>query len=132
MSLPCIGMVVLGKRGHGETVMRVFGDWDRIGYAVIVMIGAMLGESRAEDRQVPQPDSPLQKLYQEDARRWDMWVDSDQKRKAEIIAEPVFRWQNLSRANGQSGAMFVWIFEGRPVVIGVVFSNPENNRRIIM
>ncbi len=85
---------------------------------------------RADD--VPQSDPRLQKLYQDEAKRREMWVGPDQKRKAEIVAEPVFRWQNLSRANGQSGAMFVWTFEGRPVVIGGVFSNPENDRRVIM
>jgi hypothetical protein len=86
----------------------------------------------AEDGAVPQIDQRLQKLYQEDAKRWEMWVGPDQKRKAEIVAEPVFRWQNLSRANGQSGAMFVWVDGGRPVVIGGVFSNPEGNRRVVM
>ena len=95
---------------------------------LVVVVGT--GTGRADD--VPQSDPRLQKLYQDEAKRWEMWVGSDQKRKAEIVAEPVFRWQNLSRANGQSGAMYVWVFEGRPVVIGGVFSNPENDRRVIM
>ncbi len=112
--------------------MRVFGKEGCIGIAVIALVAAMFGRGRAEDREIPQTDPRLQKLYQDEAKRWEMWVDSDQKHKAEMIAEPIFRWQNLSRANGQSGAMFVWIFEGRPVVIGGVFSNPENKRRVIM
>ena len=48
------------------------------------------------------------------------------------MPEPIFRWTNASRANGQSGAMFVWTFGGRPVALGGVFSNPEGGRRVIM
>jgi hypothetical protein len=89
--------------------------------------------SRAEDAVIPQNDPRLQKLFQDEANRWEMWVGPDQQRKAEIVTEPVFRWQNPSRANGQSGAMYVWVYEGRPVAIGGVFSNPSGkNQRDIM
>ena len=92
-----------------------------------------LAVDKAKDREIPQSDPRLQTLYQQEAKRWEMWIGPDQKRKAEIVAEPVFRWQNLSRANGQSGAMYVWVEGGRPVVIGGVFSNPAGgNRRDIM
>ena len=112
--------------------MRVFRKTDWLGFAAITLIAAMFVPCRAEDRDIPQSDPRLQKLYEAEAKRWEMWVGPDQKRQAEIVAAPVFRWQNLSRANGQSGAMFVWVDEGRPVVIGGVFSNPENDRRVIM
>ncbi len=102
------------------------------GMVIALCLSTAAAWSRAEDREIPQNDSRLQTLYQQDAKRWEMWVGPDQKRKAEIVAEPVFRWQNLSRANGQSGAMFVWVDAGRPVVIGGVFSNPEGGRRVIM
>lgn len=112
--------------------MRQFDRMNWIGFAAIALAAAMFAPSTAQKREVPQSDSRLQTLYQLEAKRWEMWVGPDQKRKAEIVAEPVFRWQNLARANGQSGAMFVWIDQGRPVVIGGVFSNPENDRRVIM
>ena len=112
--------------------MRQFDRMNWIGFAAIALAAAMFAPSTAQEREVPQSDSRLQALYQLDAKRWEMWVGPDQKRKAEIVAEPVFRWQNLARANGQSGAMFVWVDQGRPVVIGGVFSNPENDRRVIM
>ncbi len=98
----------------------------------LCLMSAASSVSLAQDREIPQSDPRLQKLYQAEAKRWEMWIGPDQKRKAEIVAEPVFRWQNLSRANGQSGAMYVWVDGGRPVVIGGVFSNPEGNRRVIM
>lgn len=102
-------------------------------HAMLLMLLTVLPNQLTAEKAVnASTDSGLQKLYQEDAQRWDMWIGQDQKRKAEIVAEPVFRWQNLSRANGQSGAMFVWTHAGRPYVIGGVFSNPENKRRVIM
>jgi hypothetical protein len=100
---------------------------------IIAVVCLMYSDVCQSDDPAPQqPDSRLQELYQLDAKRWDMWVSPDQTRKAELVIEPVFRWQNLSRANGQSGAMFVWVDGGRPVVIGGVFSNPENKRRVVM
>lgn len=100
-------------------------------FAVAFAMANVATTIRAEE--IPQNDPRLQKLYLDEAKRWEMWVGPDHKRQAEIVVEPVFRWQNLARANGQSGAMFVWLFEGRPVVIGGVFSNPAGpNRRDIM
>jgi hypothetical protein len=101
--------------------------------SIAVFLSTELVWSRAEDGVLPQNDPRLQKLYQDEANRWEMWVGPEQERKAEIVTEPVFRWQNPSRANGQSGAMYVWLFEGRPVAIGGVFSNPSGkNKRDIM
>lgn len=98
-----------------------------IGCFVLPVIG------RSEDRIAAQNDPRLQALHLKEAQRWEMWIGPDRKRKAEIVVEPVFRWQNLSRANGQTGAMFVWVDGGRPVVIGGVFSNPAGKgRRDIM
>ncbi|MBS0205642.1 MAG: hypothetical protein JSS49_22290 [Planctomycetes bacterium] len=105
--------------------------WKSILAIVAACALALPAQTRSDD--IPQSDPRLQKLYFEEANRWDMWVGPDRKQKAVIVAEPVFRWQNLARANGQSGAMFVWLFEGRPVVIGGVFSNPSApNRRDIL
>jgi hypothetical protein len=86
----------------------------------------------ADEKPASVTDSRLHKMYLEDARRWEMWVGPDQQQKAELLPEPVFRWQNLARANGQSGEMFVWLFEGRPVVIGGVFSNPAGKGRDVL
>lgn len=71
-------------------------------------------------------------LHRDEAKRWEMFIDRDRTHAAEFVSEPVYRWKNLSRANGQSGAMFVWTHGGRPVVLGGVFSNPEQGKRILM
>jgi hypothetical protein len=77
-------------------------------------------------------DAKLLALHREEAKRWEIFVDPDRTKQADFVAEPIFRWTNASRANGQSGAMFVWTFGGRPVAVGGVFSNPEGGRRVIM
>ena len=117
-----------------ERARQSFGCQIAILFATMLCLSwTDLSHSRAEDQVTSQSDPRLQKLYEADAKRWEMWIGPDQKRKAEIVVEPVFRWQNPSRANGQTGAMFVWVDQGRPVVIGGVFSNPAgNNRRDVM
>jgi hypothetical protein len=86
----------------------------------------------ADEKPVAVDDPRLQQLYSDEAKRWEMWMDARQQRKAEMVTEPVFRWQNLDRPNGQSGAMYVWVFEGRPAAIGGVFSDPVGNGRNVM
>src|SRR6185312_17441223 len=83
----------------------------------------------ADEKPVAVDDPRLHQLYREQAKRWEMWVDIDRQQKAEMVPEPVFRWQNLDRPNGQSGAMYVWVFEGRPAAIGGVFSDPVGKGR---
>jgi hypothetical protein len=99
---------------------------------LLLVLVAVSMHGWSDDREETRKDSRLQSLYQQDAQRWDMWIGPDRKRKAEIVAEPVFRWQNQSNATVQSGAMFVWLDAGRPVVIGGVFSNPEGAQRVLM
>jgi hypothetical protein len=86
----------------------------------------------AEEPAVEKIDAKLLTLHRDEAQRWEMFVDSERTKKAEFVSEPVYRWNNRARANGQSGAMFVWTYGGRPVVLGGVFSNPEQGRRVLM
>lgn len=86
----------------------------------------------AEEPAAEKIDAKLLTLHRDEAKRWEIFVDESRTKKAEFVPEPVYRWTNASRANGQSGAMFVWTFEERPVVLGGVFSNPEGGRRVIM
>jgi hypothetical protein len=101
----------------------------------IVLVGVVLlsGVARAADEPATEKiDAKLLTLHRDEAKRWEIFVDEDRTKKADLVSEPVYRWTNASRANGQSGAMFVWTFEGRPVALGGVFSNPEGGRRVIM
>ncbi len=105
-------------------------------YVTTVMLGTFLiiavaarGDEKAPDEMIK---AKLLTLHRHEAMRWEMFVDPERTKAAEFVAEPVYRWNNLSRANGQSGAMFVWTHGGRPVVLGGVFSNPENGQRVLM
>jgi hypothetical protein len=115
----------------GKTMMSATPN--RISLLIGIMIAVMATEDRCLADETSISDPRFQKLYLDEAKRWEMWIGPDHKRKAELVADPVFRWQNLVRERGQSGAMYVWALEGRPVVIGGVFSNPAgNNRRDII
>jgi hypothetical protein len=101
----------------------------------LALMGVLLlaGAARAADEPATEKiDAKLLALHRDEAKRWEIFVDAARMKKAEIVSEPVYRWTNASRANGQSGAMFVWTFGGRPVALGGVFSNPEQGRRVIM
>jgi hypothetical protein len=90
------------------------------------------GVANAADEPAPgKIDAKLMALHRDEAKRWEMFVDEERTKKADFVAEPVYRWTNASRANGQSGATFVWTFAGRPVAVGGIFSNPEGDRRVI-
>jgi hypothetical protein len=99
------------------------------------LLGALLFAASlpaADEPQKANVDAKLLAIHLDEAKRWDMFVDSARTKKAELVPEPIYRWTNASRANGQSGAMFVWTFAGRPVAVGGVFSNPDGGRRVIM
>jgi hypothetical protein len=100
-----------------------------VNLAVVLLTGI----ARAADQPATEKiDAKLLALHREEAKRWEIFVDPERTKKAELVPEPVYRWTNASRANGQIGAMFVWTFAGRPVALGGVFSNPDQGRRVIM
>jgi hypothetical protein len=96
---------------------------------VLILIGVA---SAADEPPAEKIDAKLLALHRDEAKRWEIFVDADRTEKAELVPEPIYRWTNASRANGQSGAMFVWMYRARPVAVGGVFSNPEGDRRVIM
>ncbi len=99
----------------------------------LLAVAILTGSARAgDDQENVKIDSKLLALHRDEAKRWEIFVDAERTKKADFVPEPVFRWTNASRANGQSGAMFVWTFGGRPAALGGVFSNPEGGRRVIM
>jgi hypothetical protein len=105
---------------------------NRTGTALMGM-ALLTGAALAADEPAPEKIyAKLLKLHRDEAKRWEIFVDEQQTKKAEFVPEPVYRWTNAARGNGQTGAMFVWTFEGRPAALGGVFSNPDAGRRVIM
>jgi hypothetical protein len=103
---------------------------NRIALLVVVVLTA--GARAADDPTNAKIDAKLLTLHRDEANRWEIFVDEAQTKEAGLVSEPIFRWTNAARANGQSGALFVWKYGGRPVAVGGVFSNPEGSRRVIM
>lgn len=105
---------------------------NRLMIAFVAIATLIEGVHAEDDPANAKIDAKLLALHRDEAKRWEIFVDSGRTKQAEFVPEPIFRWTNASRANGQSGALFVWTFDGRPVAVGGVFSNPEGGRRVIM
>jgi hypothetical protein len=73
----------------------------------------------------------LQAMHLEEAEKWQMYLDEGHKTKAELNQKPIYIWANPTRSGGQHGSVFVWTQQGRPAVVGSIFSHPEMERRMI-
>jgi hypothetical protein len=73
----------------------------------------------------------LQSLHRQEAEKWRMFLDEDRKSEAKLNTKPIYVWSNPTRSGGQHGAVWVWLHRGRPVVVGSVFSHPEEGRRMV-
>lgn len=62
--------------------------------------------------------SPLQR-FTEEARAYTITRDGQQR--LEWLSKPILHWDNPAR-NGEDGAFYVWMVDGRPEVIGSVFT----------
>lgn len=73
----------------------------------------------------------LQVLHRDEAGKWQMLLDEAGNTRAELNRKPIYIWTNPTRSGGQHGSVFVWMHMGRPVIVGSVFSHPEQGRRMI-
>jgi hypothetical protein len=64
--------------------------------------------------------SPLQR-FQQEAQAYQMRLGDRQSTSLALTSTPVLRWGNPA-ANGEDGAVFVWLKQGRPEVIGTFFT----------
>src|SRR5206468_2457592 len=94
-------------------------------YLAIVVIGALVAAPFLGAQDTAQPLPSLEEQFQAlnlvDARKWEMFLDAAQHKKAQLLEQPVFVWTNPTKNKGQHGAVFVWIYEGRPMVVGSIF-----------
>lgn len=67
----------------------------------------------------------LQKLHTDEARAYHIYRDEAHTQPLALTEKPVFSWTNEIRENRQQGHLFVWMADGRPEVIGTMFSAPE-------
>jgi hypothetical protein len=73
----------------------------------------------------------LFELHLNDAAQYEFFRDASHRQKIELRRQPVYLWLNPTRSQGQTGAVFVWTWKGRPEVIASIFSHPEGGERVI-
>jgi hypothetical protein len=75
------------------------------------------------------PDDSLAKkmlpIYLKEAAEYSVAVETAPNKPLELKKEPIFEWSNPTREGLQQGVIFLWTREGRPSVIGCVFSQPQ-------
>jgi hypothetical protein len=73
----------------------------------------------------------LFELHLDDAAQYDIFRDQAHSQRLELRRQPVYVWSNPTRSQGQTGAVFVWTFKGRPEAIASIFSHPEEGQRVV-
>jgi hypothetical protein len=78
---------------------------------------------RATDQTTPSPKAASSAIaqFQDDARDYVIRLDARPKADLELREEPLFHWGNPART-GEDGVVFVWLLDGRPEVIGAIFT----------
>jgi hypothetical protein len=78
---------------------------------------------RDKDKEAP---NALREQYLEAAKKYEFFLDKEQKKPLKFEEKPVFSWSNDDR---WSGDVFVWTAKGRPQVIGCILSGPGKQTR---
>lgn len=97
---------------------------------ISLTVAILVGQSSAATSSSTTADR-LQALHRQEAESWRMFVDEDRHATAVLGDKPIYVWTNPTRSSGQHGAVFLWSHEGRPTVIGSIFSHPEQGERMI-
>jgi hypothetical protein len=98
----------------------------------LLIVTLLLGAEPASPP--PKLAERLQALNLEEARKWEMFLDESHTAKAVLVEKPVFLWTNpLPRFGLQHGSVFLWLHEGRPMVVGSIFGHPVDpvRRRLV-
>jgi len=101
----------------------------RTALLLIVACGLALNQKEpgtappSETKPKPAPAESAKALedFKADAGEYVMRLESRPKEKLKLHDESLFHWGNPAR-NGEDGAVFVWLLDGRPEVIGSVFT----------
>src|SRR5262249_42816850 len=75
------------------------------------------------------PDDGLAKtmlpIYVKEVSEYSLAVESAPRQALELKKEPVFEWTTPIRSRPQQGAIFLWLRDGRPAVVGGIFSQKD-------
>jgi hypothetical protein len=104
--------------------------------ACALLLAALCAEDPATTpvKASPRQEQVLQAINLEEARHWEMWLDASRTKKAELIEKPFSVWTNPTVTFGvQHGSVFLWMYEGRPMVVGSIFAHPvgKGKRKLV-
>jgi hypothetical protein len=66
-------------------------------------------------------DPSPRERFQQEAQSYEIRLGDKQASPLELTSKPVLHWGNPA-ANGEDGAVFIWLHQGRPEVIGTFFT----------
>jgi hypothetical protein len=77
-----------------------------------------------QDAQPPAKDQRQRwmNLYSEEAAKYQMFRRGDDEEELELVPSPILAYTNPVRVRDTHGAAFVWTSDGRPEVVGAVWS----------
>ena len=81
------------------------------GLVLIALLSQVADAPKLDEKQLVKL---LEPYYQEQAAKYEFFLDEARQQKLELVAKPVMRWT----AEGNSGAVWVWTRQGRAEVVG--------------
>jgi hypothetical protein len=73
-----------------------------------------------------------QKYYKSVAAEYEMQEGRESPVKLKLQPEPVFTYANPAGGNRSHGAMFIWTRDGRPEILGAIWSGQSGDRRSVV
>ena len=102
-------------------------------FRCLIVVACVGFTNRAESSGADELDLPrIAEMHLKEARAYAIYLDSTRKKPLELQSDPIFKWQNLTNQGGQLGAIYVWTREGRPEVLGTMFSQREKEQRNVI
>lgn len=83
----------------------------------LLLLMCLLGQA---DNKAETENAPLQ-LFKQEAAEYTIRLDDTASSKLTIDPKPILHWDNPART-AEDGAVFVWLKDGRPEVIGTIFT----------
>ena len=104
--------------------------------AAWLLAGVILGQVPAVQENKPAAEPPGAAAsalsdFQRDVRDYAISMSGAKPLALELAERPLLHWGNPAR-NGEDGAVFVWLKDGRPEVIGSVFTYLDRRRDMIL
>ncbi len=91
-----------------------------------ILASALLGQAAAAPENQPSAEAPgaaesVLADFQRDVQEYVITFAEARSNRLELAERPLLHWGNPAR-NGEDGAVFAWLKDGRPEVIGSVFT----------